>query len=177
MVSTSQHTNSLHKILASKLTLTIPPSKSSSSSPPTEDFDFSDVFGPSQSPSCSQSPYLGDPQVIHNRSHSFLGPSPRYSIPTSHPFHQTPEEIISNITDDDDEIEVKFEDENKDGTFVEHLVCIEEEREDEIVSKVGPEDFEILRVIGKGAFGKVFQVRKKGEDCEIGDDYDEEESC
>lgn len=173
MVSTSQHTNSLHKILASKLTLTIPPSKSSSSSPPTEDFDFSDVFGPSQSPSCSQSPYLGDPQVIHNRSHSFLGPSPRYSIPTSHPFHQTPEEIISNITDDDDEIEVKIEDENKDGTFVEHLVCIEEEREDEIVSKVGPEDFEILRVIGKGAFGKVFQVRKKGEDCEIGDDYDE----
>lgn len=111
--------------------------------------------------------------MIHNRSHSFLGPSPRYSIPTSHPFHQTPEEIISNITDDDDEIEVKIEDENKDGTFVEHLVCIEEEREDEIVSKVGPEDFEILRVIGKGAFGKVFQVRKKGEDCEIGDDYDE----
>lgn len=28
--------------------------------------------------------------------------------------------------------------------------------------RVGPGDFEIMRVVGKGAFGKVFQVRKKG---------------
>lgn len=28
-------------------------------------------------------------------------------------------------------------------------------------NKIGPADFEILRVVGKGAFGKVFQVRKK----------------
>jgi len=41
------------------------------------------------------------------------------------------------------------------------LECIEEE-EREGRPKVGPEDFEILRMIGKGAFGKVFQVRKKG---------------
>lgn len=31
----------------------------------------------------------------------------------------------------------------------------------DIASKIGPGDFEILRVVGKGAFGKVFQVRKK----------------
>lgn len=31
----------------------------------------------------------------------------------------------------------------------------------ESVDKIGPQDFEILRVVGKGAFGKVFQVRKK----------------
>ncbi|KNA25653.1 hypothetical protein SOVF_004560 [Spinacia oleracea] len=164
MVSTSQiPSKPLHKILASKLTLTIPPSKSSSSSPPTEEFDFSDVFGPNPTPSSSsQAPLPRDPPVIHYRTHSFLGPSPRY-IPNSQPFHQIPEEIISQITDDDDEIEVK-RDEN-DGTFIEQLVCIEEEeeeREDGVISKVGPEDFEILRVIGKGAFGKVFQVRKKG---------------
>ena len=27
--------------------------------------------------------------------------------------------------------------------------------------KIGPGDFEIMRVIGKGSFGKVFQVRRK----------------
>ncbi|KAJ0105578.1 hypothetical protein Patl1_17941 [Pistacia atlantica] len=37
------------------------------------------------------------------------------------------------------------------------------ESESEIKSekKIGPGDFEILRVVGQGAFGKVFQVRKK----------------
>ncbi|XP_057516784.1 serine/threonine-protein kinase AtPK2/AtPK19-like isoform X1 [Amaranthus tricolor] len=173
MVSTSQNSNSLHKILTSKLTLTIPPSKSSSSSPPTEDFDFSDVFGPTPSSPSSQNPYPKDPQVIHNRSHSFLGPSPRCNIPSTHPFHQTSEEIISQISDDEDDDDVEIE-VKKDGTFVEQLVCIEEEKEDDddededenkMISKVGPEDFEILRVIGKGAFGKVFQVKRKG-DCE-----------
>lgn len=34
-------------------------------------------------------------------------------------------------------------------------------------TKIGPADFEILRVIGKGAFGKVFQVRKKDGNGEI----------
>lgn len=106
--------------------------------------------------------------MIHNRSHSFLGPSPRCTIPASHPFHQTPEEIISQISDDDDEVEVKSD--CYDGTFVEQLVCIDEE-EREGRPKVGPEDFEILRVIGKGAFGKVFQVRKKGSPG-IGDGHD-----
>jgi p70 ribosomal S6 kinase len=28
-------------------------------------------------------------------------------------------------------------------------------------TKVGPADFEILRVVGQGAFGKVFQVRHR----------------
>jgi p70 ribosomal S6 kinase len=30
------------------------------------------------------------------------------------------------------------------------------------VDKLGPQDFERLRVVGQGAFGKVFQVQKKG---------------
>lgn len=61
-----------------------------------------------------------------------------------------------------------------DGNFVEQGVCMKEEEEEERdgKGKVGPEDFEILRVIGKGAFGKVFQVRKKGGDCGIEDECD-----
>ncbi|KAH9608677.1 hypothetical protein KSS87_021894 [Heliosperma pusillum] len=170
MVSTSQQSKNLHKILASKLTLTIP--NSSKSSSPTEEFDFSDVFGHSQSPSSSS--YLRDPPpqlqvVIHNRSHSFVGPSPRL---TTHPFHLSPEEIKSQITDDDEEIDVLVEksDDFGSGNFVEQVVCMKNDSNE--VSKVGPDDFEIIRVIGKGAFGKVFLVREK---CDNGDDDDDDD--
>jgi hypothetical protein len=30
------------------------------------------------------------------------------------------------------------------------------------VERLGPQDFELLRVVGQGAFGRVFQVQKKG---------------
>lgn len=30
----------------------------------------------------------------------------------------------------------------------------------ELMGKVGPDDFELRRVLGKGGYGKVFQVRK-----------------
>ncbi|KAJ4712232.1 Serine/threonine-protein kinase [Melia azedarach] len=137
MVSTSQ--KSLQSLLATnlkRLTIT-PPSASSSSS----DFDFSEVFGPltphhlqNQSPSSTSSTpaFLGDPQVIHNRSHSFVGPSPRYALSSSLPL----------------QIE-EFEPEN-DAEFA-------SEDEGRVEIKIGPADFEILRVVGQGAFGKVFQ--------------------
>ncbi|TXG50362.1 hypothetical protein EZV62_022886 [Acer yangbiense] len=142
MVSTSQ--KSLHSLLATnlkKLTITPP-----SSSP---DFDFTDVFGPltphhTNQSSPSTSAFLGDPQVIHNRSHSFVGPSPRYTLSSSLPLQ------IEELK----ELENENENEN------------ENEREEEIEKserKIGPGDFEILRVVGQGAFGKVFQVRKKGD--------------
>lgn len=38
---------------------------------------------------------------------------------------------------------------------------MERENESESERKIGPWDFEILRMVGRGAFGKVFQVRKK----------------
>ncbi|GMH16822.1 hypothetical protein Nepgr_018663 [Nepenthes gracilis] len=101
--STSQSKASLTN-LAAKLSLKIPPHFSSSSSP-TSEFNFSDVFGPPQSnfiPSpYPPSPIVCDPQIIRNLSHSFIGPSPRYPVPTSHPFH-APEETIPQISDDDE---------------------------------------------------------------------------
>lgn len=135
MVSTSQ--KNLHSLLTTKLKkLTITPPSASS-----PDFDFTEVFGPltpcrrnNQSPA-STSASLGDPQVIHNRSHSFVGPSPRYALSSSLPL-----QIQELEHENDAELEAESE------------------------RKIGPGDFEILRVVGQGAFGKVFQVKKKGVD-------------
>lgn len=155
MVQTSQK-KTLHSIMASKLNnLTIPPS---SSAPSTEqDFEFSEVFGPQSATSSSSppNPNLFDPQIIHNRSHSFIGPSPRFTLSKSLPFQH--EDTVSESSGED-EIEIQGAEEEQGN------------KGEDVLSKIGPGDFEILRVIGKGAFGKVFQVRKKvriGED--IGD--------
>ncbi|KAF3437139.1 hypothetical protein FNV43_RR19892 [Rhamnella rubrinervis] len=161
-----------HSLLASRLSkLTIP--SSSSSSPPTsasQDFDFSELFGPSTptssnslqpkpndpSTSTSCTVLLGDPQplVIHNRSHSFVGPSPRFAThpPSSLPFT---EDLDSQSED---------ESETEDGGVGDEEM--EKSQHLEIAGKIGPGDFEILRVVGKGAFGKVFLVRKKYNDCD-----------
>jgi p70 ribosomal S6 kinase len=149
-------------MLATRLnTLTIP---SSSSSSPEQDFDFSDVFGPQTSSnllssSPSSSFFLGDPPIIHNRSHSFVGPSPRVVLSRSLPFHP---QIDSNSEDE-------IEEEVESAIFVNPSGTIEEGSKG-MECKIGPGDFEILRVIGKGAFGKVFQVRKKVESGVYGDD-------
>ncbi|MBA0735281.1 hypothetical protein Gogos_019143 [Gossypium gossypioides] len=150
MISTSSsQKKNLQSLLATnlkKLTITPPPSN--------HEFDFGDVFGPLtphhpdptlHSPSSMSPPsaFLGDPQVIHTRSHSYVGPSPRYTVSSSLPLQiQTETEYEAEEQDDDEE---------------------------EAKPKIGPEDFEILRVVGQGAFGKVFQVRKKGRNDEDGD--------
>ncbi|KAL6178145.1 hypothetical protein ACLB2K_049664 [Fragaria x ananassa] len=138
MVSSSQNSNkSLHSLLAARLTnLSIPPSSSSS---PPQDFDFNDVFGPpTSSTDAAPAPF----PVIHNRSHSFVGPSPRFT-PTSSSF-------LSPFAAESDS--------DEDGN---DAVSEAAKDEEPAVRKFGPSDFEILRVVGRGAFGKVFQVRKK----------------
>lgn len=153
IVSSTSQKKTLHSMLANKLNhLTIPSSSSSSS--PEQDFDFSEVFGPQTSSnllssSPSSSFFLGDPPIIHNRSHSFVGPSPRLVLSKSLPFHP---QIDSNSEDEIEEV-------------VNPSAATEEDRG--VETKIGPADFEILRVIGKGAFGKVFQVRKKDGNGEI----------
>lgn len=133
--------NVLHSVLASRLTKLKIPEYTTASSSNDLDLEFSELFG---CPPPSSSTSSGDPpQVIHSRSHSFLGPSPRLTSSNPLPFHQ---EIDSDVEIESSEI------------INGHL------------KRIGPEDFEILRVIGKGAFGKVFQVRMKdGSGMERGD--------
>lgn len=157
MSSAAQQKKAIHSMLANKLThLKIPDSSSSSTDP---DFDFSEVFGAptsSSSPS-SSSNFLTDPQIIHSRSHSFVGPSPRFTLSKPLPFHQ---EVDSEGESDSDKVNTHVG--NHQTGCTTHGV--EEISGDEglAVTKIGPGDFEILRMIGKGSFGKVFQVRMKG---------------
>jgi len=134
------------------------------------EFDFSDVFGPTavhtptevniltpDSPAPvveSSDEVYNDPDVIVKRSHSLVGPSSlvSQSLPFSKlALHETEsslelsecsskEKQICHVSLSDDELEdVKKENEG-----------------------VGLDDFEVLKLVGQGAFGKVYQVRKKG---------------
>ncbi|KAL0440825.1 UNVERIFIED_CONTAM: Serine/threonine-protein kinase AtPK2/AtPK19 [Sesamum radiatum] len=132
-----------------------------------QDFDFSDLFGPAaSSPSSSSSLFLGDPQVIHHRSHSFVGPSPRFTLSKSLPtFEQNErEELYYSSSDDTANNDTKDEAREVGGGSVcggDGINGVVENGGIEGVKKVGPADFEIMRVIGKGAFGKVFQTKSK----------------
>lgn len=115
-----------------------------------DEYDFSDVFGhdpTAPNPSSSESPAARLlVEIIHARSHSLVGPSPRL-IPSSSFKDETAAAAaaaaVAGEKSSDEEVE-------EDGAV------------EEGPRKVGPSDFEILRLVGRGAFGKVFLVKKKG---------------
>ena len=137
------------------------------------ELDFTDVFGPLPSIDVNFGDPLsvGDggeliydnPVVIQNRSHSLVGPSSYVcqSLKLSKlNLNETEDsmELVKCVLDetikeleecsiDDDAIEKDVE--GVGGDTLE-------------VQTVGIEDFEVLKVVGQGAFGKVYQVRKKG---------------
>ncbi|GAA0149442.1 protein modifying enzyme [Lithospermum erythrorhizon] len=131
------------------------------------ELDFSDVFGPVpvQSPlsssfedsSClvtSDELVYDDPTVIYSRSHFLVGPTTVVSQPlmlsklTLHEDEDTQEfvEVVSGATLN------KIKDSGFEGD--------DQEVEGGPREVVGLEDFEILKLVGQGAFGKVYQVRE-----------------
>ncbi|CAM8910528.1 hypothetical protein QQ045_031460 [Rhodiola kirilowii] len=141
------------------------------------ELDFSDVFGPvpSQtleelSPRDSDNTFLladvkdlikDEPAVVFNRSHSLVGPSSclSHSLRLS---KITLRESQSSLELEDDVDEEKSED----------ILDMSGEDRDNGAYEIGSEsvkgfsvsldDFEVLRIVGQGAFGRVYQVRKKG---------------
>ncbi|KAI4336069.1 hypothetical protein L6164_014644 [Bauhinia variegata] len=172
MVPSTTQKKSLHSLLAANLSkLTIP---SSSSPSADQDVDFSDVFGPitSQNPNPSPSPSSssssnaihGNPQVILSRSHSFVGPSPRFAQSSNKlPFL---DELDSESEEDEAETDIGNRLETDNGADKKHVSV--RSLTEKVIIQIGPEDFEILRLVGQGAFGKVFLVRKKRDRLENG---------
>ncbi|KAL6146350.1 PREDICTED: serine/threonine-protein kinase AtPK2/AtPK19-like [Fragaria vesca subsp. vesca] len=133
------------------------------------ELDFSDVFGPVPVQATVDSVedvvdhIYDDPVVIHNRSHSLVGPSSY----VSHSLKLN-KLTIRDTEDSVDLVESLHEDTVKesegpfigDGVVGKPLEIVEENSMK--TESVGIEDFEVLKVVGQGAFAKVYQVRKKG---------------
>ncbi|XP_013617252.1 PREDICTED: serine/threonine-protein kinase AtPK1/AtPK6-like [Brassica oleracea var. oleracea] len=122
------------------------------------ELDFSDVFGPL--PEEAGDVVSDEPAVIHTRSHSLVGPS---SI-GSHSFKLSKLTILE--TDDSVDLvecveaeSLKYEFSGTDETDSD--VSAEKDLVVKVPGVVGLDDFEVMKVVGKGAFGKVYQVRKK----------------
>ncbi|KAH9544468.1 hypothetical protein CY35_13G121800 [Sphagnum magellanicum] len=154
----------------------------------SEEFDFSDVFGPVPlsvplAPGTEVEETARDPPVIYSRSHSLVGPSPRPILtrPQGKPIWDDPEHVpvpeeeiqipLSSSNQESDQLPIlevmnlALSDSGDSGSErgVEELNDdVQKPSESEGVDKLGPQDFERLRVVGQGAFGKVFQVQKKG---------------
>ncbi|TYJ36275.1 hypothetical protein E1A91_A05G296800v1 [Gossypium mustelinum] len=143
------------------------------------EFDFSDVFGPSPvQPSMeinSQNPrnlvvatesnemLYDDPAVICNRSHSLVGPSTyvSQSLKLSKLTLRETGDSLELVEGAREEAQKELKKpsindvilENPDDHIETHLLRQQ---------SVGLEDFEVLKVVGQGAFAKVYQVRRNG---------------
>ncbi|KAJ6801917.1 serine/threonine-protein kinase AtPK2/AtPK19-like [Iris pallida] len=143
---------------------TVPPEVSSDH----VEFDFSDVFGPtpttvqvnvmtSENVVASSAPcdkVYSDPEVILSRSHSLVGPTTRVSqspLLSRLTLHET-ENSLEIVDCSSGSIEEKQD--KPDGYTSEDFTSKKDET-------VGLKDFDVLKVVGQGAFGKVFQVMKK----------------
>lgn len=154
--------------------LLFPTNTSDAPSTDPVELDFSDVFGPLtvdvndvdsatvESVEESSELVYDDPEVIYTRSHSLVGPSNciisqslKLGKLTINESEDSLVELVTGETSEDIK-ESSFDD-----------VIIEESLNDEDanlmkIQSVGIEDFEVLKVVGQGAFAKVYQVRKKG---------------
>ncbi|KAK6943364.1 Protein kinase domain [Dillenia turbinata] len=125
------------------------------------EFDFSDVFGPIPVEASIDANY-DDPEVVYSRSHSYVGPSPRVtqsltlSKLTIHEAEDTVDLVEYVGVEKIEELIIPSSDNLLTETSFDRADKSLE------VPSVSLEDFEVMKVVGQGAFGKVYQVRKRG---------------
>ncbi|KAK1311749.1 Serine/threonine-protein kinase AtPK2/AtPK19 [Acorus calamus] len=134
-----------------------------------EEFDFNEVFGPPVQASIevnvvspipaldSNEKVYEDPVVLNRRSHSLVGPSTCISQPlrlSKLTLHEKESPLKLIESDAEEEGESSIADAERKS-----FNCTDQSTEKR---GVGLEDFEVMKLVGQGAFGKVFQVKKKG---------------
>ncbi|PKU64872.1 Serine/threonine-protein kinase [Dendrobium catenatum] len=147
--------NGVQKLCTMKILLPIGPPDTISAD--HEDLDFSDVFGPTSDNfvprATSDVKNYDTPMVIQNRSHALVGPS-----------HIS--QLLQLTSLEKNSLLDLVECSTIDTDVHQEKACtndvVEKDNQTEEVSGVGLDDFEVLKLVGQGAFGKVFQVRKKG---------------
>ncbi|KDO67574.1 hypothetical protein CISIN_1g0116762mg [Citrus sinensis] len=136
------------------------------------EFDFSDVFGPAPVQasievggeiSYANELVYDQPAVIHSRSHSLVGPSSYVSQSlklSKLTLHEAEDSLglVEGINEETQEgpnnlsvVDAAL------GKPTGHIDNLPSENQ-----CVGLEDFEVLKVVGQGAFAKVYQVRRIG---------------
>ncbi|XP_076893509.1 serine/threonine-protein kinase AtPK2/AtPK19-like isoform X1 [Bidens hawaiensis] len=138
--------NTTVKTVSNQLLLSMGPPDALSVDHVDLEFDFSDVFGvapPQVSSAINNTNDLvyDEPEVICSRSHSLVGPTTFASQSMK----------LSKLTLHETEYDLVDVD-NDDGDLLKNFNNI----------SVGLEDFEVLKVVGQGAFAKVYQVKKNG---------------
>ncbi|XAR55725.1 Non-specific serine/threonine protein kinase [Bertholletia excelsa] len=148
---------------------------------PSDDveLDFSDIFGPLPTqasvevsngelenlvPTADVTELIyDDPVVIQNRSHSLVGPSTYVSQSfklSKLTIHET-EDLIEPMANVNQESVKEAQELLVNDCIVKEFPQCEGNGIMKVQS-VGLEDFEVMKLVGQGAFGKVFQVRKRG---------------
>lgn len=112
------------------------------------ELDFSDVFGVVPSVANTNELMYDEPEVICSRSHSLVGPTSftSQSMKLSKlTLHETEYDLVEGV-----------------GTMALEESSLVDDVNTMKSDSVGLEDFEVLKVVGQGAFAKVYQVRKHG---------------
>lgn len=144
----------------------------------TVDFDFSDIFGPLPAPTSTEVSYVDmgnsvpttdvteliydELPVIYTRSHSLVGPSTcvSRSVKLSKLAIHESEDLVELVESLKQEtVKVVHELLVENSIAEESLECADDSIK---AQSVGLEDFEVMKLVGRGAFGKVFQVQKRG---------------
>lgn len=106
-----------------------------------------------------------DSEVTSPRNNSLVGPSP---LPSPEPSPNMHKGSLLAVTESGPIVSKLSSDDSQHGVDRVEVITHVETKESAAAAaaaggqrKLGPNDFEMLRVVGQGAFGKVFQVRKR----------------